>query len=156
MHQSVHSYLDFNVFEKLAWNFDFPILWKISIATEVLLSHSSNLDTKMIIKKLSLMLRKNHLFTNRLSGNFEPQETFKLWKWERAESCLRHTVLAATLVNAGGINCHQSGNDTERAGGRDAREEQGLCNAWVGKKVTLVLGKDQKEISKSLLHAYEL
>lgn len=91
------------------------------------------------------MLRKSQLFTNRQSGNIEPQETFKLWKWERAESCLRHAVLAATLVNAGGINCHQTGNDTERAGGRDAREEQELCNAWVGRKVNSGVGEGTEE-----------
>lgn len=84
------------------------------------------------------MLQTNQLFTDRQSGKFELRETFKLLKWERAESSFRQPAAFSHAWNTDGINCHQTGNGSERAGKWDAKRKKGTaqggkersCQCW--------------------------
>lgn len=77
--------------------------------------------------KNNLMLQKNQLFTERQSGKFELWETFKLLKWQQAESSFRQPAAFSHAWNTGGINCHQTGNGSERAQKWDAKRKKGTA-----------------------------
>lgn len=94
LHVHVHSYLNLNLSVKLTWNFDLPIWPSISVTMEfcypVYLTLIQTLNKK--IKIPNLMIKKNQFFTDRQSGKFAPGETFRLLKWEQAESCFRQSA----------------------------------------------------------------
>lgn len=96
----------------------------------------------------NLMLQKNQLFTDRQSGRFELRETFKLLKWEWAESSLRQPAAFSHAWNTDGINCHQTGNGSERAGMWDAKRKKGLHK--VGKKGHASVGERPGEIFENV------
>lgn len=80
------------------------------------------------------MLKKVNNSQTDYRANLNHGKPLNFGNESKLSPALGRLQLAATLTNAGGINCHQTGNGTERAGGRVVKEERGLCKAYTGKK----------------------